>query len=213
MIRETLDDRHPDDLPLLPCVHTSKGIVFYGVDNIGWQGDAKGAAQGGAKYSRIQNPYATASYYFISDADTQDEPQGVMPAGTSSAQPKTTFTAHLLHEKELAAGCVSGRELFGEDFRTKAAQSFPFTLAGYAGGEAKVNVRFVTTTSSGASTVSVYGNGVHLGSGDMTIREAASKVYLVAGSAVKTVENPGDKLDVELRFKTSGVLRMARLDY
>lgn len=213
MIRETLDDRHPDDLPLLPCVHTSKGIVFYGVDNIGWQGDSKGSAQGGSKYSRIQNPYATASYYFISDADTQDEPKGVMPAGTASSQPKTTFTAHLLHEKELAAGCVSGRELFGEDFRTKAAQSFPFTLTGYAGGEAKVNVRFATTTSSGASTVSVYGNGTHLGPGDMTIREAASKVYLVAGSAVKTVENPGEKLDVELRFKTSGVLRMARLDY
>lgn len=39
MLPERLDDSIPDDLPLIPSVQTSRGIIFFGLSNVEWNQD------------------------------------------------------------------------------------------------------------------------------------------------------------------------------
>lgn len=210
LISSILDDSQPDDLPQLPTIKTARGIVFYGVDNTSW---GINTSRSDLYYERGQNPYATASYYFISDSGEDTVPQEVLVQGMSTGEAATTFREHLLHEKDLEAVSDSGNELFGEDFRTQHTQAFPFSLPGIT-GDATVQVRFVTNTSGAPSSIILSANGNRLAATNSdNIAATPSSSFLVATSTVKTVTDPGEKLSLEIKYNTGGVLKMARLDY
>lgn len=211
MLPERLDASMTDDLPLLPSVRTATGIVFFGHSNIGW--DYSPSA--GMLYSHTYNPYSEVSYYFISDKEVA-APQvaAAAPLASSAATPLTGFRERLLHEQDLLAPYTSGRLLLGEDFRTQANRNFNFSLPGII-GEASVRVAFGAKVTNGSSSLIFTANGEQLPSTetDKIPGISAAETYLIMRTMVKKVENPGEKLNLGLRYSYSGAIFTAALDY
>lgn len=213
MISETLDLSHHDDLPLLPSVVTTKGVVFFGVDRTSWNTQSNASA--GTKYERTQNPYSLYSYYFISDAPADSPDLPVMQQGVSSSPAATTFTAHLIHEQEMQAPYISGRRVYGEDFRAQTSQAFPFVLTGSVNSDVKVYTVFgASTTTSGSSfTVTANGSSPLSGSGSKTISALTDNIMFREEGVAYDFAWPGEKLSVGVRYNPGGAVSMARLDY
>lgn len=207
MISETLSADMPDDLPLLPCVRTSKGLLFFGVDNIDW---ARTSSRSKMTWSHIQHPYDTGSYYFLSDRDAGDTGMKSMD-GTPSGDAETlsTFVSRTLHEQELAAPSNTGRTLLGEDFRSPNTRSFDFTLTDNTGGDAVVKVAFGGLSTSGWTLTLRGQNG---GSSTFTSNSAGTG-FMQIGEIEQELPCEGEKFRVSLTFSPRGTVTLARLDY
>lgn len=210
VISEVLDDKQPDDLPMLPSIATSRGVVFYSSGMIQWMP----SQPGGMTYSRRRNPYSSAGYYFISDCDQGDNTPETLPEVTPVRQ-ATSFLEHLLHEKELAPPHNTGSILLGEDFRTQTSQTFEFDLPGNTGEPVIADINFATYTSNGSSSIIVTANGKRLPAttSDQLRAVNDASTFMVATSSEKTIEDAGDKLELNIKYNPGGALRMARLDY
>ena len=209
MLPEALNEKITDDLPLLPCVRTDKGIIFFSTDVNSW----KSASD--VPYSHTINPYDTKSYYFLSDRSVEKGKE--MPrveAPYSGAQAMTTFVERLVHESELAGPGESGRTIFGEDFRTTRNRSFPFTLTGSVSDYATVKVKFGAKSSTQSSLL-ISANGSRLPStSDDNIRAitGSSEIIRVANT-IKEVKNPGTSLNIGIEYSSTGQVQFARLEY
>lgn len=209
MLPEKLDATITDDLPLLPCVRSEKGIIFFATDVVSWQPTYD------VPYAHVQNPYDTKSYYFLSDIETSSPKEMTRVSAPSSVQGALkTFTERLFHEEELANPGESGRSLFGEDFRSTRSRNFPFTLTGLAGQDATVKIRFGAKSSAPSSLmVSANGSRLPATSSDRIGESTSASEFLRAVSSVKDVPNTGENLNLEISFSSGGTVSFARLDY
>lgn len=200
----------PDDLPLQPSIRTQKGILFYGSDHITWS-----AANGNVPYTHSIHGYSHDNYYFLSDIE---------PGATSMAEAATTaggskevtdFTARLLHEQELEMGGESGRQMFGEDFRTKRSQSFDFKRVDAVGDDNIVKVRFGAKTTNGSSTLTFKANGQELPSTASDKIKSVDKVdyYFSVAETVKKAQAGDENFSLTIDYEQTGTLFFARLDY
>lgn len=202
-----LNSSYVDDLPEQPSVQTSKGIVFFGVDNVTWKAGQSG---NNMYYERTVNPYSEESYYFITESDEPRLVPEAASAGTPGSTVKTSFFDVLLHEKNLAFAGETGRCMYGEDFRAQTSQTFPFTLTG-ASGVTKVRVVFGSKISGVAGKVGVSLNGEEQPNA-ITLTPTTDYANVARGTFNYTAD--GEKLNVGLRYTSQGgVLSMARLDY
>lgn len=128
-------------------------ILFYARGDIKWAYDS---SKGG--FVQTQNPYSFDSYYFISETDdTQKLVQSVtsLPAAVGSTT-ITDFNDYALHEKELVNIVESGREFYGESFRSSTSQTFTLSLPGIVSDStALVNTSFIANASSGSSSLNI----------------------------------------------------------
>lgn len=207
-----LDTSNPDDLPLVPSVKTGKGLVFFASGINTWTATTDTARP----YSHWINQYNDDIYYFISDVPVESTE---MPAAQTSAsgasESLTTFTDRIIHEAELDMAGESGCQVYGEDFRTKKSQTFPFTLTDAADDEARAYVRFAAKTTNGSSTLLFSANGKQL---EATNKDVISRVlkatsYCVVTETAKKMSGLDGSLDFGIDYSYSGVLFMARLDY
>jgi hypothetical protein len=212
LIQEELNEStYADDLPMQPIIRTSDGIYFYGVNTIRWSSSDKAVP-----YTHCQNFYATESYYFVSDIDTEAQEMATLDYANENGSKKVySFNEHLLHEQELAAPSNTGAWMFGEDFRTNTSQTFNFDLPDNTGSEANVCVSFATKTSSASSSFQVIANGTTLPStsSDVINEIASTEMFIRTATSYKTVSNPGEKLELEIKYNPGGVVYIARLDY
>ncbi len=212
-IPEKFTDLDPDDLPILPIVRTSRGIYFFGFDHIRWN---RAGDSGNLAYSHVMQPYAEESYYFLSDRDAQDYQMPQAPAAAlASAEPLTVFTQMLLHEQDLVHPSTSGRVYLGEDFRSPTRRSFPFTLTDLADGtSARVKVAFASKTS-GSASFKVAANSVQLAANTTDNLPAVTSAdqFMTSRTSVKNIANPREDLSIDITFKNSGTVSLARLDY
>ena len=211
MLPESLYASMPDDLPAIPSVRTPSGIVFFGHGNVSWDFVNKTQTQ----FSHSGNPYSDNAYYFISDIDpsrTTAPDDDRTPGSTDS--PITSFRERLLHEQDIIALVNTGRTLFGEDFRTQRKRSFTFDLPGNI-GDAVVSVRFGSNTSNSGSSIMLSANDTRLPStaSDQISALNSDLSLLSVTTTTKTVENPGDKLNLTIEYSTSGTLFSAALDF
>lgn len=147
MINETFtESNYTDDLPE---VATWKGngdfILFYGKGNIRWDY---------TNFRHERNPYSETGYYFLHETDNPRRMESV--ANLTEASLKiTTFDDFMLHELESVSIIGSGRDLFGESFKTKTSQDFTFNVPGITNDEGKIHMRFVAKAAGSSGRVSL----------------------------------------------------------
>lgn len=209
VISEQLDGNHPDDLPMQPVVRTSKGIVFFGVDATRWGINSAGSSY----FVREENPYDQYSYYFVSDVAADQLTQPTADASVAGgSNPQDTFIDHILYEQSLAAPSNTGRTLLGEDFRSTPSRKFSFSLPGNT-GDATVRTVFGAYSTNGTSTLTFTANGTKLETSSSDRISTVGESFISYANTSKVVANPGEKLDYEIKFTTTGALTLARLDY
>lgn len=210
MLPEYLNETMTDDLPLLPCVRTEKGIAFFATDVVSWRPTTSSAAP----FTHQRNPYDTESWYYLSDrkpAGSKTMKTVEAPGAVSSFI--SVFTERLLHETEKVAPGESGRNLFGEDFRSTRTNSFPFILQGLAEGEAVTKISFAAKSSSPTSiTVSANGRRLEATESDR-IKATSSSEYCKLLTSIKSISEPEEKTDLQITYSPAGNVTFARLDY
>lgn len=208
MVREALSADMPDDLPLIESVRTPKGIVFFGVDNVTWKPDANGL------FTHTLNPYCNESLYFISDRDIGEHKVPSAPASaTKGTLTAKTFTARLLHERDIQAPSEAGRMLLGEDFRATRSQAFNFNLSGIAADDVTANVAFGARTTNGTSSLTITANGNRLPASGYDKIAASKDEFIQTTVTSKTFPSDGEKLSIGIDYTYSGAIFTARLDY
>lgn len=215
IISSALTAAQPDDLPMQPVVRLSDGgIVFYGVGTVAEYIDDKG------ELSHEQNYFSTASYYYLSDRETdKTTPEVIEPSGTVSGDIIDAVPVMVVHERELEAAGPTGRILLGEDFRSVTKQNFSLEMPGRkAETPVELTVRMAAKSAGGTNVYSVTANGAHAGDVNISgLRGSYSEVHSVLDS-LKTTITPLDnseKLDIEIAYTPSGaqVVYMSRLDF
>lgn len=215
IISSALTAAQPDDLPMQPVVRLSDGgIVFYGVGTVAEYIDDKG------QLSHEQNYFSTASYYYLSDRETdKTTPEAIEPSSTVSGDIIDAVPVMVVHERELEAAGPTGRILLGEDFRSVTKQNFSLEMPGRrAETPVELTVRMAAKSAGGTNVYSVTANGAHAGDVNISgLRGSYSEVHSVLDS-LKTTITPLDnseKLDIEIAYTPSGaqVVYMSRLDF
>lgn len=210
MLSENLNEDMEDDLPLIPSIVTNQGIVFFGHASTGWAA----STNGNSVYSHINNAYSDHAYYFISDRETtRPIAEDAILINSDSATPITIFTERLVHEQDLLAPSNTGRLILGEDFRVQKKRQFSFQLPGNT-GDVKATVAFGAKTSAGTSSLTFTANGTQLTSSKTDqIASTSSSKFISTTTTVKTIENPGERLQFSIEFNNTGAITTAALDY
>lgn len=208
---ELLNGSMSDDLPLVPSLRTPSGIVFFGHATVGWAA----SASNNMKYRHSLNAYSDKAYYFISDCDgnhIQPSSRNVLSADNSDVI--TSFTERIVHEQDLMAPSNTGRLILGEDFRVQSTRSFPFSLPGNI-GDVSLLVRFGAKVQNGSSSLVMSANGETLSAtqSDKIAGVTNSDTFIAVTNSYKKVSNPGEKLNLSIRYSNTGALFTAALDY
>lgn len=200
--------KSPDDLPMVSSQRVNGGIIFFGKGSVGWET----LSRSDTKYSHLSHPYSDASYYFISDCNPERKEPDRAEEQKSSGEALTEFTERLLHEQDLFMPMTSGRYMYGEDFKTSSSRNFKFGLPGNK-GDALVTTAFGSKTSMGTSSLVFTANGNQLGGSSTDQMAFSSSKLVVNTTTIKKVENPGESLDLNIKFNGSGSVSVAGLDY
>ncbi|MDE6783429.1 MAG: hypothetical protein K2J17_06890, partial [Paramuribaculum sp.] len=199
-----------DDLPQVQTHATTSGVYFYAVG-------VNTLTATGSNFVYSLNPHTNEGYYFLTaDGDPESAPARVESEGSlnTQAEPVTTFTCPIQHEKDLTTISQSGLSFLGEDFRYNQSQTFDFQLPDYV-ESTPVWTRTVFVANSGASGTL----GITLNSqpttGNTTIRATPDDDYGVRVTATKTYQPEGalSNLKVGVSYHPSGVVQAAHLDY
>ncbi len=215
MTPEILRTDLPDDLPEQPVVRNSDGsISFYATGNISFR-----AANSTMVFNHTINPYCDNSYYFLSDrepiSDTDPNSNIIDLSGFDGMDVTSYFISQLVHEQDLIQCADSGRDYFGEDFRSAKSQDFKFDLPDNIDGKARIRIRFATNTSGASSSILVSANGQRLPASntDKISAVSSSGQYYAVTSTIKEATDVGNSLNVGIEYSQAGVVSMARLDW
>lgn len=214
MVPEGLSASMADDLPKVPVLVTSGGIIFFGRDHFTWEPNTSRSTRNLRPYSHTINPYCNDSYYFLTDREDNSEITKESAADCSGLPEITDFKDRVVYEKDLAAPDETGRLMLGEDFRTRRQQTFNFKLPGNL-GDASVNVAFGAKVTSGDSYIYVSANGTKLPEDNTNKIERCNGEYFIATTNVlRPVSDVGENLALGIEYsQTGGALFTARLDY
>lgn len=212
MVREALTADMPDDLPMLPCERTSRGILFYAVDNVTWD-------YSGRTLTHSLNPYCSESYYFISDRAPaaaepapSNAPRKIASKADDNAEAATRCLSRALHERDLESPGEAGRIMLGEDFRTTRSQKFTIPLPGLESGDVTYTVGFGARVSNGSSTLKFdAGDGSNVS--NATIPGVSESQFIVRNEFARQAHVEGGKLNLTIDYSCTGALFTARLDY
>lgn len=207
-------ENYIDDLPRTASEVTDAGVVFYAAGPDTWIVSSE-------QYShRESNIYTTRGYYFITEADSDDN-SATIPATGVGADPdgaQTTGYGRLHHEQDYVLASESGALFVGEDFRYTPSHSYDFKTPGrVAGTPAWLECRFFHNHQGATALLSFTVDGTALPetAGDR-IPATSSSTY-VHGSVGTTTHtfNPesADGFRLELRYTPGRVAEKANLDY
>lgn len=212
VISEVLNSAQIDDLPLIPCVRTSSGIIFFGLDHTAWERQTSASLR---KWVHTIHPYSENSYYFLSDrapvGDTGIESSDRRDCdGLTSV---STFTERIAHESDIFAPVNSGRRLFGEDLRNRATLQLSFPMPDNADGSAVISV-CVASHIVGSQGVFSLSSTADLSRTSITTSAVGKPEYYYSDTTnTFSAQNCGDNLTLGISFKSSGTIKLARLDY
>lgn len=214
MVPEALSASMADDLPKIPTLVTSGGIIFFGRDHFTWEPNTSRSTRNLRPYAHTINPYCNDSYYFLTDREDNSE-IAKEPAADCSGLPEITdFKDRIVYEKDLAAPDETGRLMLGEDFRTRRTQTFNFKLPGNI-GDASVNVAFGAKVTNADSYIYVSANGTKLPEDNTNkIGRCNGEYFIATTNVLRPVSDVGENLALGIEYsQPQGALFTARLDY
>lgn len=214
MVPEGLSASMADDLPKVPTLVTSGGIIFFGRDHFTWEPNTSRSTRNLRPYAHTINPYCNDSYYFLTERDDNSE-IAKEPAADCSGLPEITdFKDRIVYEKDLAAPDETGRLMLGEDFRTRRTQTFNFKLPGNI-GDASVNVAFGAKVTNADSYIYVSANGTKLPEDNTNkIGRCNGEYFIATTNVLRPVSDVGENLALGIEYsQPQGALFTARLDY
>lgn len=196
-----------DDLPQVQSqLSTNGSIVFYAVGPHTWEGTTT--------FIRKSNPYSSEGYYFVTDSEF--EPRSIEATATPGAtNPATSFTERLQHEQDLVSPGECGALLVGEDFRYTPSRRFSFDLPDIC-GSLTFQTSFIAKTLSASSRLYFTANGNDvptIPSDAISSSSSEGEVHGVEGRSSHTLEGIGNKLELTVTHKASGVVYNAWLNY
>lgn len=201
-------ENYTDDLPQVQALHTSRGIVFYGVGTL-----KRSEVDNRGTHFHTQNPYSDLGYYYLSDreAETREIPrEGREAAG----EPVTTFIDGVRHETDEVSAMKSGHRMLGEDFRFTSARTFSFSLPDRVEGTdvwMQCDFYAIVNTSPLSLNFAVDGNALPHLSGDR-VRTCASDEYGDSCRIRKRFELSGNSLQLAVSASSGGIIKSANLD-
>lgn len=199
----------PDDLPLIPSMRVNGGLIFFGHGCVTWASNTSWTTT----YRHTSHPYSDKSYYFISDCNPKREKaESLDSSQLPGGDPITIFTERLVHEQDLFMAMNTGRLMLGEDFRSSPSRTFSFNLVGNT-GDAVITTAFASDPSTGSSSIVLTANGKQLPASLSDKMNSSSSKAIVTTETVKTVSNPGQNLELNIKFNPGGTVSKAGLDY
>lgn len=209
MMSETPGEELKDDLPAIPSLLVNGGIVFFGHGSVKWN-HTPGSNM---TYKHVGNPYSDKSYYFISDSSSERTVAAVAPVREATGTETISyFTERMVHEQDILPPSNTGRLMLGEDFKSTPQRSFRFSLPDNT-GNVRINTAFGSKTSGGVSSIVITANGNVLAATSSDQMTASDAKFITTTSTVKEISNPGEMLDLTIRFNGSGTVSVAALDY
>lgn len=196
-----------DDLPLVQSHLCSDGsVIFFAVGPYTWEGTSF--------YSRKSNPYSAEGYYFLTDSEFDLRP--FESTGRNGAtDPATSFTERLQHEQDILSPGECGALLVGEDFRYTPSRRFSFDLPDIC-GPITFQTSFIAKTLNSSSSLIFMANGNEITSNTSDYippSKSEGEVHGVEAKASHTIEGIGDKFELSITHKSSGVVYNAWLNY
>ncbi len=199
-------DTYIDDLPQVQSVHTSKGLVFYGVGPVSW-------TLSSGHWSHTLNPFSELGYYYLSDREMEERTIPVENSARKSALAATTFIDRTYHELDRTSLGFTGHLLVGEDLRRNPNLTLSFNLPGKVSStQVWIKAAIITKTTS-ASTVVFTANGSPIEETVNSIPAASSKNYGRTASFIKTFPHDSDKLQLGIALNAPAAASAAYLDY
>lgn len=212
VISEVLNFDQIDDLPLIPCVRTSSGLIFFGLDHTAWGRQTSASLR---KWVHTMHPYSENSYYFLSDrapvGDTGIESSDRRDC--DNLQSLDAFTERIAHESDIFAPANSGRRLFGEDLRNGATLQLTFPTPDNADGSAIITACLASHIMGSQGIFTLSSNAELSRSTINTAALSKADSYYSDTSNTFSAQNCGDNLTLGISFKSSGTVKFARLDY
>lgn len=162
ILDENFTKPYVDDLPQVSVwmskdpANFGKGdyVLFYARADIKWTYDANLK-----EFVHEQNPYSFDNYYFVTENTDQPKLIETKQSLPVSAAAITTFDDYLLHEKEDVNIAETGRDFFGESFKSKTSQDFSLPLDGVTSDPITIRYDFISKALLTAGKLSVSLNG------------------------------------------------------
>lgn len=199
-------DNYVDDLPMVQCETTAKGIVFYGVAT-----DTRIEVDAYSDRHYIsKNPYSNAGYYFLTD---REAPLREIPVEGRTPEGETVkvFTEGLFHEIDELTPMQSGHVLLGEDFRLTPSRTFKFEMPGRIEGTPVWMQCDFYANSSGVTSLAFTANGTALASSSKDQIRASDEEG--DSCRVRKVFTPeGNTLTIGITARSAGAIKLAALD-
>lgn len=129
-------------------------VLFYARADIKWTYD-----EVLKEFVHEQNPYSSDNYYFVTENTEQPKLISTKPSISGATTVVTTFDDYFLHEKEEVNLAETGREFFGESFKTKTSQDFLLPLEGVTTNPMVIRYNFISKALLTAGQLSVSLNG------------------------------------------------------
>lgn len=175
---------HPAaDLPEVPLLRLSDGVLFYARGTVFWKPDTKNSY-----FVRERNFYSDEGYYFLTDRDDIPEMETeVLPSLQGTAADRlTTFNSYALYEKDAYSWANTGRELYEDyDYVTGNTKNYTLHLPGIvAGGTGYLTTIFAARSIGVPTSYAVSVDGVAQGSASLASISSDNQYYTKATSAI-----------------------------
>ncbi len=215
MLPKMNDASYIDDLKQNAVLHAKDGqgndcIFFYSTGTVQWQLNPETGL-----FSHELNDYSDHAYYFLSDqGSVKNIGLSQQEAGEITHQ-TATFDERIFREMELENLIHSGRRWFGEKFSNGQSRIITVALSNPANGEsAKVFVEAAGRSGSNSKLdVTINGSGVKSINFSPVNTGDAIALYADLEGQSYEVGNPGNLIDVGLRFAASNSTSYAWLDF
>lgn len=175
---------HPAaDLPEVPLLRLSDGVLFYARGTVFWKPDTKNSY-----FVRERNFYSDEGYYFLTDRDDIPEMETeVLPSLQGTAANRlTTFNSYALYEKDAYSWANTGRELYEDyDYVTGNTKNYTLHLPGIVpGGTGYLTTIFAARSIGVPTSYAVSVDGVAQGSASLASISSDNQYYTKATSAI-----------------------------
>lgn len=205
-------DTYIDDLPPVPAIYASDGIIFYAVGPVRTE-----ISSTGDPIHKV-NPYTTTGYYYLTESTDDASGEHIMGEGGDPADAlsaSTEASSLLLHEEDLTSPSNMGQLLVGEDFVYTRSRNFIFDMTDRV---ESTQVKLVCSFMAGApssSSITLHANGVELPYSitDRIPAASGTEVYGALANTVKHFIPEGERLTVSVTHNPNGVMNRANLDY
>ena len=178
-ISEQLNGKAVDDLQPVRVMRTNDKICFYGNGPVNF---TLAGYTSVPHYQREMNPYSQVGCYFLTEESSTELEVGKKSAVTVSNYVNTPYClSYFWHERELASGSGSGKDMLGEDF-TNSKIMVDYYMPDLADSTIVVN----TVIAANASSIT-YANAVlHSDGGTDTTAypTSASRIYVPSNEYV-----------------------------